>query len=560
MIEKEVLKILNSAGVKANEQHLGKPPNPEFGDMSFPCFHMAKVFKKSPMDIAENLAKKIKLPKGSVVSKVEARAGYINFYFDYSKFSKIVLKELDKKNDFGKGARVMIEYSQPNPVHPMHIGHARNTFLGDSLANIYDFVGYKTIRANYMNNFGLQVAKLVMAYKLWSGGRVPNTKPDLWLWKYYIKFHEEAAQDERLNVEAHSVLKSYEVDGDKNVEKVWNKIVEWCVKGFKETYKRTGVKFDVYFYESDFRKLGKSVVQETLKKGISKKTEDGAVFVDLEKKSELPGTIIQRSDGTGLYITSDLGLTIKKFSKYKLNKSIWVSHSQQDLHFKQVFKIFELLGYDFYKDCKHFSYEWVKLAEGKMSSREGKAVMLDEVLDKLTQRAYTEVKKRNPKMPVKKMKKISEQIAVSALKYAVVRIEPRQNITFNWDQMLSMEGNTGPYLQYAHTRCSSILKKAKKFTKNYSYSEMNEQEMALVKKLSEFDEVVNSSLKETKPHIVCNYGYDLATAFNSFYQHSQVLKSDSVKQKNFRLTLVKYTQETLKKVFDMVGMEAPQKM
>jgi len=559
MIEKDVIALLGSAGVKADEQQLEKPPQPDFGDVSFPCFPLAKVFRKSPVDIAVDLAKKMKIPKSSVVSKVEARAGYVNFFFDYQKFSKIVLADLNKKMNAGKGGKVMVEYSQPNPVHPMHIGHARSTFLGDSLANIFDFVGYKTIRANYMNNVGLQVAKLVLAYKLWAGARVPNKKPDTWLWQYYVKFHEEAAKDEKLEQEARSVLRSYEVDGDKNVAKLWDKIVGWCVEGFEETYKKVGVDFDTYFYESEFRKPGKKIVEETLKRGISRKTDEGAVFADLERHG-MPGTIVLRSDGTGLYITSDLGLTEHKFSKYKLQKSVWVVSAQQDLHFQQLFKIIELLGYDFHKKCQHFSYESVQLSEGKMSSREGRAVMIDEVVDKLSGLAYQEVLKRNPKMPEPKRREIARQIGVGALKYAIVRIEPQNQITFDWDQMLSLEGNTGPYLQYAHTRCLGILKKVKKFSAVTSYPKMNDQEKLLIKKLSEFKSVVSESVRETKPHIVCNYGYELATAFNSFYHNSPVLQSEDAKQKNFRLTLVKSAKEMLEKVFDLIGMEAPEKM
>lgn len=559
MIEDEVVKILAEANVRADVKQLEKPPQPDFGDISFPCFPLAKVFRKNPVDIASEIAKKIRVPKNSVVSRVESRAGYVNFFYDYQKFSKIVLSDLNKKISLGKGKKVMIEYSQPNPVHPMHIGHARSTFLGDSLANILDFVGYKTIRANYMNNVGLQVAKLVLAYKLWSRGEVPKTKPDLWLWKFYVKFHEEAASDKRLDEEAHAILRSYEVDNDKTVANLWDKVVGWCVKGFEETYKRVGVKFDVYFYEDEFRESGKKVVQETLKKKISKKTDEGAVLADLESHG-LPGTILLRSDGTGLYVTSDLGLTIHKFSKYKIDKSIWVVSAQQDLHFQQLFKILELLDYRFYKNCQHFSYESVQLSEGKMSSREGRAVMIDEVLDKLTEKALTEVEKRNKKMPASKKKKIAEQIGVGAMKYAIVRIEPQNQITFDWDQMLSLEGNTGPYLQYAHTRCLGILRKVKNFATANSYPQMDDQERILIKKLSEFKNVVMESVRETKPHLICNYGYDLATAFNSFYQHSPVLQVSDIKQKNFRLTLVKSTMETFEKVFDLVGMEAPEKM
>lgn len=559
MLEKEIVALLASAKVKAEEGQLEKPPQPEFGDVSFPCFPLAKVYKKSPMQIADELAKKIRLPKGSVVQKVESRGGYVNFFFDYTKFSKIVLGDLEKKVNIGKKEKVMVEYSSPNPVHPMHVGSSRNTFLGDSLSNILDFAGYDTIRANYINNVGLQVAKMVLAYKIWANGRVPEGKPDAWLWQFYVRFHEEAARDPSLDEKAQGMLKEYESGSNKNLAKLWDTVVGWCVSGFEDTYRRVGVKFDVYFYEDKFRKPGKKIVEETLSRNISRKTDDGAVFADLESNG-LPGTIIQRSNGTGLYITSDLGLTVHKFDKYKIKRAIWVAGAPQELHFQQVFKILELLGYKFWKDCKHFSYELVQLAEGKMSSREGRAVMMDEVLDKLTNLAHAEVDKRNPEMPEREKREIAVQIGTGALKYAIVRIEPQNQITFDWEQMLSLEGNTGPYLQYAHTRCLGILKRAKKFQKVLSYTEMNDQERALVRKLSEFKQTVEHSSREMRPHLICNYGYDLATAFNSFYQHSPVLNQKDKRQTAFRLNLVKSTKETLEKVFQMVGMEAPDKM
>lgn len=559
MVKKEILALLKSAGVKATEQQIERPPNTDFGDLSFPCFPLAKTMRKNPIQIAEEVVKKIKIPKSSVVAKVDHKSGYVNFFFDYSKFSKLVLKSYSNKINMGKGSRVMVEYSQPNPVHPIHIGHARSTFLGDSLANILDCVGYKVIRANYMNNVGLQVAKLVLAYKMWAKNRSPVDKPDRWLWQYYVKFHEEMEKDEKLNDEAKELLLRYELEKDKSVSILWNKIVKWCVEGFEETYKRIGVNFDVYFYENEFRQTGRKLANETLRKGISKKTEDGAIFADLEKHGT-SGTILLRSNGTGLYITSDLGLTLHKFSKYKLEKSVWVVSSQQDLNFKQLFKILELLGYKFYKDCYHFSYEWVNLPEGKMSSREGRAIMVDDVVDKLTDLTYKEVDKRNEEMDEKEKKKIAEEIGIGAFKYAIVRIEPHNQITFDWDQMLKLDGNTGPYIQYAHTRCSSILKKAGKFKNIYTFGKMNEEEKILIRTIYEFQNILKQSANEMRPHLICNYAHDLATVFNSFYQSVPVLKSDTENQKNFRLTLVESTSDILEKCLNLIGINAPEKM
>jgi arginyl-tRNA synthetase len=558
MVKDQILALLKSAGVDASEQQVEKPPSSDFGDLSFPCFPLAKVIKKNPVQIAEEIAKKIKIPKNSIVSKIESKSGYVNFFFNYPKFSKLVLSGYKKKIDIGKGKKVMVEYSQPNPVHPIHIGHARSTFLGDSLAKILEYVGYNVERANYMNDVGLQVAKLVLAYKKWANNKSPQGKSDKWLWQYYVKFHEEAQKNEKLNDEAKNILLKYEVERDKSVSDLWNKIVKWCVDGFEKTYKRIGVNFDVYFYENEFREAGRKLAEETLEKGISKKTEDGAIFADLEKYG-VPGTILLRSNGTGLYITSDLSLTIHKFSKYKLDKSIWVVSSQQDLNFKQLFKLLELLGHDFYKNCYHFSYEWVNLPEGKMSSREGRAIMVDDVVDKLIDLALGEVKKRNEEMKESEQKKIAEQIGIGAFKYAIVRIETNNQIIFDWEQMLRLDGNTGPYLQYAHTRCNSILKKAGKFKKTNTSDEMNDEEKKLVRSIYEFQNIVKQSASEMKPHLICNYAYDLATIFNSFYQSTPVLKSDE-KKKNFRLTLVKSTSDILETCLNLVGINSPEKM
>ena len=559
MIQREILKILASVDIDAKPEQLEKPPQPDFGDVSFPCFHLAKVLRKNPVQIALDAASKAKIPKGSLVSKVEAKGAYINFFFDYSKFAAIVLSDLNRKISSGKGRRVMVEYSSPNPVHPMHIGSSRNTFLGDAFANVLEFTGHDVIRANYINNVGLQVAKLVTAYQLWGDGKLPEGKPDVWLWKYYVRFHEEERTDKNLEEMAKSLLRKYELESDKDVKKIWDKVVDWCIEGFKETYARSGVEFDEYFYEIDYRKPGKAIVEKALKSGAARRLEDGAVLADLETHG-LNATIIQRSDGTGLYITSDLGLTAHKFSKFKLDEAVWVAGAPQELHFRQMFKIMELTGHKFAKDCRHLSYEIVGLSEGKMSSREGRAVMLDEVLDKLTNLAHAEVDKRNPEMPEGKKRKIASQIALGALKYAILRIEPQNQITFDWDQMLSLDGNTGPYLQYAHTRCLGILKKSGKFVENDSYDEVNDYERALISKLGEFRSVVESSAREMKVNNVCNYGYELATVFNSFYHNCQVVGIEDKKQTSFRLTLVKSTKEVLEKVFGIVGMEAPEKM
>ncbi len=564
MLKENIVKLLETAEIKIEEDKLETPPQPEFGDISFPCFELAEKEKRKPQEMAGEISRKIKILKGSLVKKLEARAGYVNFFFDWKKIAEKVLKEiLAEKENFGRGKigrgkNVLIEYSQPNPVHPMHIGHARGTFLGDALANIFGSSDYKIIKANYMNNTGLQVAKLVTAYLLWAKGKKPEGKPDLWLWKLYVKFHKEVEKDPSLEEKARETLRKFEIEHDKNIVKTWNQIVGWCVEGFEETYKKLRINFDVYFYENDFKDPGKKIVELAVKKGIAFKSPEGAIVADLEKYG-LSSLVILRSDGTGLYYTSDLGLTVHKFEKYKLNRAIWAVSTEQNLWFKQLFKFLELLGYAWVKNCHHFSFELVHLPEGKMSSREGRAIMLDEVIDRLVKLAYEEVNKRNPKLPEQTKRKIAEKIGIGALKYAITKIEPHKTITFDWKKMLSFEGNTGPYLQYAHTRCLGILKKAKKWKETFEVGKLTEEEKELIKQLLKFSEVVEQAAKDLRPHYICYYTYNLATIFSNFYQSCPVLRAEEG-VRDFRLNLVSATEQVLKNSLNLIGIRIPGKM
>jgi len=556
MLKEEVLRILKDIGVKATLENLEAPAKEEFGDVSFPCFELAKEMSKNPLEVSAEIARKIQISKYPLLFKVEARGGYVNFFFYWEKVVERFLKHPFERT---KKGRVMIEFSQPNPVHPMHIGHARSTFLGDSLANILSYAGYKVVRANYMNDVGLQVAKLVTAYKIWGRRKRPKGKPDLWLWQYYVKFHEVAKNKPELEEKTRETLRKFELEKDKKTVALWNKVVRWCIKGFKETYKNLGIKFDVWFYESNFREFGKEIVEKALMKNVATKSPEGTVVTNL-KEYGLPDTVLLRSDGTGLYITSDLGLTVHKFEKYKLDSAVWVVMSQQDLYFKQLFKVLELLEYAWAKNCHHFSYEAVKLPEGKMSSREGRIVMLDEVLKELVSLAYKEVEKRNPKLPRGKRMKIAKAIAVGALKYAILKVEPENTITFDWKRMLSLEGNTAPYIQYAHTRCSSILRKAKKWKQIFRIQKLEEGEKQLLKKLCQFSTVVEQAVNQMRPHYICNYAYELSTIFNSFYEKCPVIKAKEERVRNFRLTLVQATKNILKDCLNMLGVKPLERM
>ena len=565
-MEKEVIELLKSVDVEVAEETLERPPRPEFGDVAFPCFDLAKKAKRNPKEVAEDIVERIggKLPSDTI-KEAKVMGGYVNFFLDWGKVSGELLRAITKADEkYGKLAKlkkekIMVEYSQPNPVHSMHIGHARGTFLGNALANLFAFQGHKVIHANYMNDCGLQVAKLVTAIRLWADGKEPDEKPDLWLWKYYVKFHEEAEKDATLEEKARETLRLIDVEKDKDMTALRDKIVKWCIRGFDETYANVGIKFEMYLHESDYRDKGKRIVERAMKEKLAFESEEKTIVADLEKHG-MPGLVILRSDGTGLYQTSDLGMTVDKFEKYKVDRAIWVVASAQDLYFRQLKKIFELLGYKWHKDAIHFSFNLVRLPEGKMSSRKGRAVIFDDVIKKLSDMAYEEVNKRNPKLDEKTKRALGHSIGIGALKYAIEKVEPDKGITFDFKKMLSFEGNTGPYIQYAHTRCASILEKAGKMGKVSTPKDLKPQEIELMRLLSDFPRTVEQAADEMKINIVCNYAYDVATAFSTFYNACPVLKAETETQKEFRLGLVAATKIVLRNALEILGMGAIEKM
>ncbi|MFZ8829873.1 MAG: arginine--tRNA ligase [Candidatus Aenigmatarchaeota archaeon] len=560
-MKSKIVEILKNLGYDVSEREIEEPHKKEFGDYSFPCFNIARKLNRNPIELSREITAKIPVDRYPFLLKVEAVNGYVNFFIYWEKVANEILENVLnlKKLDLGNKQKVMVEYSQPNPVHSMHIGHARGTFIGDALSRILKFANFKVIKANLMNDTGLQVAKLVTAYLLWYNGKKPDKKPDYWLWEMYVRFHEEAKKDASLEEKARDILRKYEIEKDREIIKIWNIIVKWCVKGFKETYKKLKIKFDVWFYENKFREIGREIVYQALAKNVAFKSEDGTIVAKLEDYG-LPNSVILRSDGTGLYFTSDLGLTVHKFEKFKLDKSIWVVSAQQSLYFKQLFKFLEVLGYEWARNCYHCSFEHVNLPEGKMSSREGKAVLLDEVINMLEKRAREEVEKRNPKKNKRKVGTVAKKIAVGALKYSILKIQPEDQIIFEWEKILKLEGNTGPYIQYACTRCKGILKKAKSFEINFFPKRLSEEESLLIKKIGEFMLVIQKIVKELKPYYLANYLYELATIFNNFYEKIPVLKEENKEIRNFRLTLVKVTEKVLTLGLNLLGIEVPEFM
>lgn len=592
-VEEEITKILGKLdelkGEKV-EETLEIPPNKEFGDIATNvCFSLSKKLKKPPQEIARRIASKIKIPKGWVIKKVEAKAGYVNFFLDYERIAgdllKTILKENEKygSSDLGKGKEIVIEYSAPNPNKPIHIGQTRNNFIGMSVGNILNFTGHETILVNWINDRGAHICKSLWGYLQfgrkdskgvkdwkelidewhenpgrWLTPKDVDRKPDFFVLDYYVKSDNSMEENEEYAEQNRELLQEWENENPK-VRALWKRMNDWAYEGWKETYERQGCIFNKYYYESDIYKRGKDIVFENVDDGIFFKSKQGTIVADLEKHG-LPGLVVIRSDGTSLYPTADLALTERKAKDYPGAKFIWVVGSSQKLYFQQLFVICDALGIVKREDCHHLGYGMVYLPEGKMSSRKGRVILADDLMNEVHDLVEKEIEKRDPDLDKKKKHEISEKIALGAIKYAMLKIDAYKDFVFDTKEVVKFEGDTGPYLQYAHVRASKILQKAGKWEKNFSIEKLSEQEKELIKKLMEFPEVVDEARKGLAPHKICNYAHELSTTFSEFYHACHVLRAETKDLRNFRSTLTSATKIVLKNSLSLLGMETPEKM
>jgi arginyl-tRNA synthetase len=539
----EQLKLDNSLIEKLIEV----PPDEKLGDYSLPCFALAQKFKKKPNEIATELYEKLSLPEG--FSKMQVVGPYLNFFVDIKFLAEAVIGEILKEHehygssDIGKGKRVMIEYSQPNTNKPLHVGHLRNDSLGMAISNIFEFCGYDVIRANLMNDRGIHICKAMLAYQLFGNNETPQSsgmKGDALVGKYYVLFHQKAKEMPELNEKARELLRKWEAK-DKETIALWQKLRKWVIEGFEQTYKRFGSRFDVVFFESDFYYKVKPIIEEGLAKGVFYKDEKGAIVAKL---TPLPDKVVLREDGTSIYISNDLVLTKHKIEHYKLDLNIFVVASEQELYFKQLFKIFELLGYKWYACNEHLSYGLVLLPEGKLKSREGKVIDADDLIDSVTELAKQEILKR-AELSGEELEKRALAIALAAIKFTMLKVDPKKNILFEPEKSISFEGSTGPYIQYSYARAKSILRKAGKRAKSVDYSLLSsEHEKAIILKLYAFPGVVIQALNERKPNMICNYLIELCELFNSFYHKLPVLNSEPA-LREARLALVEATSTVI---------------
>ncbi|MFH1637714.1 MAG: arginine--tRNA ligase [Candidatus Woesearchaeota archaeon] len=537
------------------------PPSPEMGDLAFPCFALSKVMKKAPPAIASELASKLK-PEG-IIAEIKALGPYVNFYVDKAKLAAEILpKIVSDADNYGHSTdmaenSLMIEYSSPNTNKAQHLGHVRNNLLGMALSNVLSAVGAKVIRCCLMNDRGLGVTQALLAYMKWGNGKEPDIKPDHFVADYYVMFHQKAKGDPKLEEEAKELLSRWEL-GDEEVIKVWKKMSGWVYEGYDETYKSLGCEFDVTYYESEIYTLGREIIKRGLDDGKFVKKE-GAVVADLSKFN-LPDKVLLKSDGTSLYITQDIYLANKKFEDYKIDASYYVVGSEQSLYFKQLFAVLQVLGFAWAKKCFHLSYGYVSLQSGRMKSREGTVVDADDVISDMKKLAREEIKKRHD-IPDEEVEKRASEIALGAIKFFFLKYDPNMDFVFNPKESIAFEGETGPYVQYAHARVCSILRKANlEVETKADFSRLSDGvEQELVVLLDRFPSVIKDAASHNKPSLVCRYLIDVSQKFSEFYHTCPCISEDEELMKA-RVLLVLGVKQVLCNGLGILGIVAPSRM
>jgi arginyl-tRNA synthetase len=534
-------------------------------------------------ELARLVAERLSPPPG--FARVIADKAYVNAYFDTPTYAaRVVEAALGEGANFGKGApkteRVMVEYAQPNTHHSFHIGHARNAILGEVLARLLEFAGFPTIRASYPGDIGLGVITVLWAYDKFYKGQEPSGihERGQWLLNIYVEATalltekesetaDEKAQREHYDAERREMLRRWDA-GDPEVRELWRVTREWSLEELHAILSTLGIKIDVWFFESDVDEPSKTIIDELIARGLAEdgRQEGKPVIVKIDEKLGLAKekyrvAVVLRSDGTSLYLTKDLALAKVKFEQYHVDRSIYVVDFRQSLHFQQAFKILELWGFPQAAKCYHLSYGYVTLPEGGMSARRGRVVLFKDVADEAYRRVHATIDEKNPDLPLEQRDVVAQQVGLGALVYSLVSVDNVKDIVFEWDAALSFDGKTGPYIQNAHVRANSILKRAGGLPASAAFDYvLHSLEVELIEHISHFPTTVQAAAQDYKPLIMANYVYDLAKTFHSFYHEVPVLQAESELVKNARLRLVAAVRQTLANALRLLDIQAPDVM
>jgi len=550
------------------------------GDFTVVTFPLVKILKKSPDLIAMELGDALST-QADFIENFNVVKGFLNlkiknrFFLDNFNTVKENFDHIEKKNQ-----TVMVEYSSPNTNKPLHLGHIRNNLLGYSVAQILKEDGYDVIKTQIINDRGIHICKSMLAWQKFGNGETPQstaTKGDKFVGNYYVEFDknykkeiaalvaqgydEDAAKKQApIILEAQKMLLDWE-KGNEEVRNLWSEMNTWVYEGFGQTYKRLGVDFDQVQYESNTYLLGKDLIQEGLLKGILYRKEDGSIWCDLTDEG-LDHKLLLRSDGTSVYMTQDLGTAVQRFKENNIQKLIYTVGNEQDYHFDVLFKILKKLGYSWAENLYHLSYGMVELPEGKMKSREGTVVDADDLMQEMVDTAKEKAEElgKLENLTEDEKEKSYETVGLGALKYFMLKVDPKKKMLFNPKESIDFNGNTGPFIQYTYARIQSLLAKADYQEQQISDYEINDSEKDLMMNIFNFKEVVSKAAETLSPALVANYIYELVKSYNSFYQNNPILKQDDAVAKQFRLELSALTGKTIKKGLGLLGIGTVDRM
>ena len=550
---------------------------PEFeGNITLVVFPFVKLARKAPQQVASELGEWLMANGEGLVAKYNAVQGFLNLVIDDVFWVK-QLEAIDACANYGNGERrkangerplMMVEYSSPNTNKPLHLGHVRNNLLGYSIAKIQEANGWKVVKTNIVNDRGIHICKSMLAWLKFGNGETPESsgkKGDHLIGDYYVRFDKEykaqiaelmakgmdeetAKREAPLMLEAQEMLRKWEAN-DPEIRALWAKMNEWVYAGFDETYKRLGVSFDKIYYESNTYLEGKSEVEKGLATGLFYRREDGSVWADLTKDG-LDEKLLLRSDGTSVYMTQDIGTAKLRFQDFPIDKMVYVVGNEQEYHFKVLSILLDRLGFPFGKELVHFSYGMVELPNGKMKSREGTVVDADDLMDKMIEEA----------LEMNEDKEVARMVGLGALKYFILKVDPRKNMLFNPAESIDFNGNTGPFIQYTYARIQSVLRKAESDQQSAVSHQLEEKELALIQRLCEYPSIVRNAGDNFSPAVICNYAYDLACDFNSFYHDLSILNEPDAAKRALRLLLSKNVAKVLHSAMSLLGIEMPERM
>jgi arginyl-tRNA synthetase len=520
-------------------------------------------------EIALSLAEFIEVPAG--FTRIQAVKGYLNLYFSNTEYAKKVIRQVNAAGEsFGKlaptGKTTMVEYSQPNTHKSMHVGHLRNVILGGAVSNILEASGEKVVRANYVGDIGLHVIKWLCNFEKYHRDESPGSDKTRWMGDLYSEADRRFTEDPVFEAEVRQYFGRWDRQ-EPDVVALWKKTRQWSLEGFYQVYNQLGEHFDRVYFESEVEEPGKKVVESLIASGLAMDARpDGPVYINLDeilgKKEEYRVAVVLRSDGTSLYATKDLPLAIMKFEEYDLDKSVYVIDVRQSLHMKQIFKTLELMGYAWSSRLVHLAYEIVNLPGNvTMSSRDGTVVLLDDLIRESTQRTLAIVQEKNPGLSDERKMEIASAVAIGAIKYPMLSRENTKIVTFDWESALDFNGQSAPYIQYAHVRAGSILRKAGyAFDENISFAhDLHSTEINLIEVISRLPYEVERAAKEYKPSLIATYAYEMAKAFNDFYNVCPVLSAPEY-VKSYRLALVSASRYCLSNSLRLLGIKAPDVM